>query len=130
MSLDWTEELPDAEAYVALRRHCRLSERSLEAARAGLPRSLHAVCLKDGDALAGFARIVGDGGCFAQLTDVMVREGYRGHGYGRALIDHCVEWARAELPESCYLGLIANARAERLYTSLGFKRDFAMGVQL
>src|SRR6056297_2940233 len=122
MSLDWIEELPAAQDYVALRRHCVLPERTVEAATLALPRSLYAVCLRDGAALAGFARLVGDGGCFAQLVDIMVREGYRGHGYGEALVDHCVAWARAELPPSCHLSLFADPRAEQLYMRHGFRR--------
>ncbi|QQA43706.1 GNAT family N-acetyltransferase [Pelagovum pacificum] len=130
MSLDWLEESPSAEEYVALREHCGLSPKTVQAAEIGLANSLYVVSLKDGDALAGFARLVGDGGCYVQLVDVMVRAGYRGHGYGAHLVQHCLAWAKDELPESCYLSLIADARAESLYLRAGFKRSVGMELFL
>lgn len=62
------------------------------------------------------------------LEDVIVSAGCRGRGYGRALVEHVVAWARAhDLPRITLLADRNNAAALAFYARLGFERS-AMGV--
>jgi RimJ/RimL family protein N-acetyltransferase len=60
----------------------------------------------------------------AQLT-IVVHHGYTGRGYGRALMEHAIEWARrSERIEKIELRVrSSNPRAIGLYEALGFKTE-------
>lgn len=65
------EKIPDPAEYCALRITCGLSAMSVEAAKEGLPKSLYAVTLRDGEKLIGMGRVVGDG-LHVQVVDIAV----------------------------------------------------------
>lgn len=55
------------------------------------------------------------------LEDLIVGAAWRGRGYGRALVDHVVAWARAEgMPRVTLLADRDNAAALAFYQRLGF----------
>ena len=121
MNLIWAEgALPEVEEYCSLRRLTGLDDRSAEAARIGLAASLHVVTLRDGPKLIAMGRIIGDGGCFAQVTDIGVDPAYQRRGFGREIVQRLNAWADRTLPATCYLSLIADPGAESLYASEGF----------
>ncbi|MBF9036883.1 GNAT family N-acetyltransferase [Rhodobacterales bacterium HKCCE2091] len=108
--------------YLALRSAAGLSPYDPDAARIGLSATLHGTWGRDADgALVAMGRLVGDGGCFAQVTDIAVRPDRQRQGLGRAVMTRLMDWAGANLPAGCYLSLIADPGAERLYESFGFE---------
>ncbi|MFM4731400.1 GNAT family N-acetyltransferase [Aeromonas salmonicida] len=57
-----------------------------------------------------------------RIGSVVVDEGHRSQGIGRALIAHCDQWARAHGAHQIRLEVMAfNERAKALYETLGFK---------
>ncbi|MNP83330.1 putative acetyltransferase [compost metagenome] len=55
---------------------------------------------------------------------MVVDEGHRSQGIGKALIAHCDDWARARDATQIKLEVMSfNDRAKSLYESLGFKRQ-------
>lgn len=127
MSVDWSTGPPSPEDYVALRAAVGLGARTPEAARRGLAGGLHAVTVRDGGTLVGMGRIVGDGGCFAQVVDIAVAESHRGRGLATEIVRRLIAWCDAELPPTCFLSLIADPGAERIYERAGFDRRVGMG---
>jgi GNAT superfamily N-acetyltransferase len=64
------------------------------------------------------------GGPVAWLEDVCVLPDRRGHGIGRALLEHALAWARASgLARVTLLTDHDNVTAQALYASLGFTRS-------
>lgn len=58
----------------------------------------------------------------AQITNLVIREGWRCKGLGRRLVEFMLDCARGEACESCTLEVRAsNAHAQSLYNSLGFE---------
>lgn len=76
-------------------------------------------------------RIVGQadchGGTFSKnrhtgLLGIVIRDGWRGTGLGRALMDRLLEWMRSQGFLKAYLEVFStNVRARKLYESLGFQ---------
>lgn len=110
---------------VDIYRHLRvascLSAKLHEAAELGLKNSLHSVLLRDdaGNAL-GMGRVIGDGGCFCQVVDICVLPEWQGRGLGKIIMEDIIAYI-ATLPESCYISLLADGEAYRLYEKYGFK---------
>ena len=63
------EAVPAVDEFCDLRIAAGLSAMDRTAAAAALPRSLHAVTIRDGERLIGMGRVVGDG-LHVQVTDI------------------------------------------------------------
>ena len=65
-------------------------------------------------------RVVGDGGCFLQIVDIVVAPRYQGKGLGKQIMFALMERAKSDLPETAFLSLLADVPADRLYAQFGF----------
>lgn len=109
------------DTYRFLRSICRLSDKTVEAAEAGLKNSIYSVMVKQAGEVIGMGRIVGDGGCFCQIVDICVHSDHQGKGIGKMIMEKLTTFIRLTLPESCYISLIADGNASFLYEKFGFK---------
>lgn len=112
---------PDVDTYRHLRRISGLSEKSLEAAARGLPNTLFAVTIVSNGEKVGMGRVIGDGGCFYQITDIAVDPAHQGKGLGKMIMKALVDHLRETAPKSAYVSLIADGPAKHLYEKFGFK---------
>ena len=112
---------PSAEAFVTLRAVAGMGERSLTAARAGLPGSLWAVTIHSGDALVAMGRVVGDGGLNYEIVDIAVHPDHQRRGLGRRVMEALMTPLRAEAPATAYVSLIADGGSPALYAEFGFE---------
>lgn len=120
-AIELVVETPDAATYLRLRQSGGLSAFTQEAARAGLSRSVFCVLLKTKGEAIGMGRIIGDGGCFFQIVDIVVQPSYQGQGLGKRIMSALVEYLQAHAPKSAYVSLIADVPANKLYEQFGFK---------
>lgn len=107
-------------AFRGLRHAAGLGVVGEDATRIALQKTLHGVWLWEGDELVGMARLIGDGGTFAQVTDVAVHPRLQRQGWGHRIMTRLMRWADETLPRGCYISLIADSGAERLYERHGF----------
>lgn len=114
-------EIPGVDEYRALRRASGLSEKSVKAARRGLPRSLFATTIRDGARLIAMGRVVGDGGCDFSVVDIAVHPDYQRRGLGQQIMQAIMTYLEREAPASAYVALIADDHAPALYEKFGFK---------
>lgn len=96
----------------------------------GLANTLTAVWLRDAGRLIGMARIIGDGGCFAQVSDVAIHPDFQRQGLGARVLEQLLRQARETLPNGLYLSLIADPGAENLYAKFGFDSRHGMARTL
>jgi ribosomal protein S18 acetylase RimI-like enzyme len=112
--------VPGIDDYLRLRDVSGLSPFSREAAEKGLPNSIFGVCLMNGDAVVGMGRIIGDGGCFFQVTDIAIMPEHQGKGLGKMIMAALTGYIESQLPKTAYISLIADVPANRLYQQFGF----------
>jgi len=120
-SPDYRVELatPGVDDFLRLRRVAGLSERSREAATAGLPNSLFAITVYDANGVAvAMGRVVGDGGCNFEVVDIAVDPPCQGQGLGRLVMNHISRYLDANVPPGSYVCLIADT--PWLYEKFGF----------
>lgn len=126
--IDFIEQTPGADEYRALRVAAGLSAKTAEAASLGLPGTLYAVCLRQGDELVAMGRIIGDGGLNYEIVDIAVRPEFQRQGFGSRVMSALMEWLRRHAPASAYCCLIADDDAPALYEKFGFKRTAPKSV--
>lgn len=109
--------------YLKLRKESGLSAKTEEAAKIGLSHSVQEILVVDPETTEpiGMGRIIGDGGCFCQVTDICVLPAYQGKGIGKLIMQKIMDFIADELPVSCYISLIADGDASFLYEKFGFK---------
>jgi GNAT superfamily N-acetyltransferase len=111
--------VPAIDDYMRLRREAGLTPFSRDAAEKGLPNSIFGVCLMLGDETVGMGRIIGDGGCFFQVTDIAILPAHQGRGLAKLIMTALSDFI-ATLPKTAYVSLIADVPAHRLYAQFGF----------
>jgi ribosomal protein S18 acetylase RimI-like enzyme len=131
---DFSYSVPEVADYLRLRREGGLSAFSQEAAILGLQGSLFAVTVMFGERAVGMGRLVGDGGCFFQIVDIVVDPAHRGRGLGKRIMSELMTYVHATLPKSALVSLLADVPANRLYEQFGFKetapRSLGMAYKL
>ena len=120
--------IPAIATYQLLRVAAGMSAKSTEAAAKGLPNSLFAVQVLHGDEVVGMGRIIGDGGCFFQVTDIAVLPAHQGKGLGKRIMREIMQFIETAVPESAYVSLIADGQAQDLYAQFGFRHTAPASV--
>jgi len=121
MTIILKPQVPDIDTYLHLRVESGLSGYGRDAAEIGLKNSLYSVMVFDGDEPVGMGRLIGDGGCFVQVTDIAVLPDYQGKGLGNKIMAALTAYIETDLPASVYVSLIADRPADRLYAQYGFR---------
>jgi GNAT superfamily N-acetyltransferase len=148
MKITWTNSVPEATEYLELRRACDMMPREAEAAAAGLAGGLYTVTARGAPAheepgarddtaprnnadaaasdeprpLIGLGRVVGDGGCFFQVVDIMVHPDHQRRGIGTEIMRRIMEYISHNADASAHVNLFANPNAVELYERFGFAR--------
>ena len=113
--------VPTVGEYLRLRLLAGLSAFSEEAATKGLAGTLFSVVVEYEKSAVGMGRLIGDGGCFAQVVDIAVDPRFQGQGLGNAIMSALTDYIANSLPPSAYVSLIADVPANKLYEKFGFK---------
>lgn len=121
MTIELVSQIPDVDIYLQLRTNGGLSGYDRNAAEIGLKNSLFSVLLLDEGTPIGMGRLIGDGGCFVQVTDIVVLPAYQGLGLGKRIMAALTEFIETRLPPTTYVSLIADVPANKLYEQFGFR---------
>lgn len=120
-AIDCLERLPSIAEYNALRRLAGWHTLADEAAAAALAHSLYGACLCLGDEVIGCGRVVGDGGAYFYVQDVIVHPKYRGQGLARRIMDSLMAYIDAAAPQGAFIGLMTASGLETFYAHYGFR---------
>jgi predicted N-acetyltransferase YhbS len=116
------ERDPTVQEYQRLRRAVGWGEMTDDGVAVGLPNALFSVVLeRDGEAV-GLGRIVGDGGLYFYLQDVIVLAEHRGLGLGARITDALMAYLERSACPGAFVGLMAAVGAEPFYERYGFHR--------
>ena len=120
-NIEIIEDRIPTKVYQNLRVICGLSPKTDVACEIGLNNSVHSIMVKIEDEIVGMGRIIGDGGCFCQIVDICVSPSHQGKGIGKIIMKKLTDFIHNNLPESCYVSLIADGNASFLYEKFGFQ---------
>ena len=116
------ERTPTPEEYGRLRASVGWNEVADDGVRAGLSRSLYAVVLERDGVAVGCGRVVGDGGVYFYVQDVLVLPELQGFGWGARIMDAVMRYLEHAAGPGTFVGLMAAKDVEAFYRRYGFER--------
>jgi GNAT superfamily N-acetyltransferase len=131
-SFEAVEREPTVSEYRRLRRAVGWSEVSDEGVAVGLENALYSVVVLHGKKPIGCGRVVGDGGIYFYVQDIIVLPKYQGLGLGRLIMDKVMDYLRRNAKQGAFIGLMAAKGVARLYERYGFEArpDDAPGMAM
>lgn len=111
---------PTADQYLHLREQADWDAVAVEAVSNGLSASLYSILAVDDNRVVGCARIIGDGGLYFYIQDMLVDREYRGQGVGTRLMSALLEWLRSHAGAGAFIGLMSAQDVAGFYESFGF----------
>jgi ribosomal protein S18 acetylase RimI-like enzyme len=114
------ERAPAADEYRRLRQDAGWDEVNTRAVSTGLRNSLYSVCAICDGQVVGCGRVVGDGGLYFYVQDVIVSSEHRGRGIGKRIMGSIVEYLDFRAEQNAFVGLMATDGAAGFYEKFGF----------
>jgi len=114
------ERAPSLEDYQRLRKAVNWAEVGLEVAGVGLENALYSVTLVHEDEVIGCGRVVGDGGIYFYIQDIIVLPEHQKLGLGKLIMDAVMGYISSRAGSNSFLGLMAAEGVADFYTPYGF----------
>lgn len=95
-------------------------EKDFEATETGLQNSLFSVCVVQENEIVGCGRVVGDGGIYFYIQDIIVLPKYQEKGFGKRIMDAVMHYLEAHAHDGAFVGLMAAKGASQFYEQYGF----------
>jgi GNAT superfamily N-acetyltransferase len=79
------------------------------------------VCIVLANEVIGCGRVVGDGGVYFYVQDIIVLPEFQGKGIGRHIMDAIMEYLKTHASNGAFVGLMAAKGVSEFYERYGFK---------
>ncbi len=112
--------LPTITEFQALRGSTGWDPLSDEVVRRALSNTLYSVCAMDNDSAVGMGRIIGDGGAYFYIQDVIVLPEHQGKGIGRQIMESLEKWLAANAQNNAFIGLMSAAGKAEFYSKFEY----------
>lgn len=91
------------------------------AANMALKNSLFSVVAVEHDTVIGFGRVIGDGGLYFYIQDLIIHPDYQAKGLGKSLMKELMGYIMSSAKSGAFVGLMAAKGLEKYYDRFGFK---------
>jgi GNAT superfamily N-acetyltransferase len=119
-SFQIVERVPAVGDYLALREAAGWGRLDEHLAEQGLAGALFTVCALHDGTVIGCARVIGDGGLYFYLQDVIVLPRFQGRGLGRRLMEPIMRYLDEHALPGSFIGLMAAEGVTDFYRQFGF----------
>jgi ribosomal protein S18 acetylase RimI-like enzyme len=86
-----------------------------------LKNSLFSVVAVEHNTVIGFGRIIGDGGLYFYIQDLIIHPEVQTKGLGKSLMKELMSYITANAKSGAFVGLMAAKGLEKYYEQFGFK---------
>jgi ribosomal protein S18 acetylase RimI-like enzyme len=114
------ERSPTVEDYHRLCRAVGWEHVDDEATEMGLRNALFSVCMIHKDQVIGCGRVIGDGGIYSYIQDIIVLPEFQGRGLGRRIMDAVMGYLSSHAHPNAFVGLMAAKGTAGFYEKYGF----------
>lgn len=88
----------------------------------GLHNSLFSVCVVHKGEVIGCGRVIGDGGVYFYIQDIIVLPEFQGKKIGEKIMDEVMKYLKKTARPNAFIGLMAAKRVSRFYERYGFTK--------
>ncbi len=92
-----------------------------DAVKKALDNDLFSIAIMDGQEIVGMGRIIGDGGIYFYIQDIIVLKAYQGSGIGELIMNNIEEFISKTANQNSFIGLMAAAGVKAFYEKFGYK---------
>lgn len=114
------EHSPTVEEYQRLRKGVGWENLDNEATQIGLENSLFSVCAVYKDEVVGCGRVIGDGGIYFYIQDVIVLPEFQRQGIGKQIMNKVLSYLSSHARPRAFIGLMAAKGSSKFYEKYGF----------
>lgn len=114
------ERIPTVEEFTMLRNALGWISPDKDAASKALSNSLYSVCVEHDGKLIGTGRVIGDGGLYFYIQDVIVTPDYQERGIGKMIMDEIMKYLRNSCIQNSFVGLMSAKGKDGFYQKYGF----------
>lgn len=118
---------PTADQYLHLRAQTDWEDVSPLAVETAMQASLFSVLAVYQNRIVGCARVVGDGGLYFYVQDMIVDRDFRRQSIGSRMMEEVLNWLRRHARDGAFIGLMAAADTEPFYRRFGFEARSSSG---
>lgn len=86
-----------------------------------LKNSLFSVVAVEHDTVIGFGRVIGDGGLYFYIQDLIIHPEFQNKGFGKSLMKELMNYIMSSAKSGAFVGLMAAKGLEKYYARFGFK---------
>jgi ribosomal protein S18 acetylase RimI-like enzyme len=112
---------PTVGEYTRLRGLVGWRETDENATDMALKNSLFSVVAVEHHTVIGFGRIIGDGGLYFYIQDLIIHPEFQTKGLGKSLMEELMGYITANAKSGAFVGLMAAKGLEKYYERFGFK---------
>ena len=114
------EHSPTVEEYQKLREAIEWGNVNHEATEIGLNNSLFSVCVIFKNEVIGCGRVIGDGGIYFYIQDIIVLPEFQGKGIGKRIMNAVMNYLKEHAHFNAFIGLMAAKGVSKFYKKYGF----------
>lgn len=115
------ERAPSVQDYQRLRDAVNWGNVNPQATQTGLDNALYSICVLHGEEVIGCGRVIGDGGIYFYVQDIIVLPDHQGQGLGRRIMDAVMRFLEASVPPNAFVALMAAKGVAGFYERYGFR---------
>jgi len=108
------------EEYQKLRAEVGWGTKNSEAIRLALSNSLFSVCVMSENNIIGFGRVIGDGGIYLYVQDIIVLPEFQGQGIEKCIMSAVMGYLNTHAFPGTFVGLMAAKEVSGFYEKFGF----------
>lgn len=112
---------PTADQYLHLRAQTDWHTVSPQEVETAMAASLFSLLAIHENRVVGCARIIGDGGLYFYIQDMIVDRDYRGRKIGTRMMHRLLQWLSENAGDNAFIGLMAAEGADGFYRRFGFE---------
>ena len=126
------ERRPTLDEYNFLRRSAGWKLTEQLPTKNALKNALYSVVATDNEKVIGIGRVIGDGGLYYYVQDLIVDPDHQGNGYGKAMMSRLMDFIKQNAHPGSIIGLMSAPGLEDFYREFGFesKPEYGTGMYI
>ena len=118
--MKYIERKVTVDEYLKLRRSVGWRNTAIEKTKAALQNSLYSIVVEENESVVGMGRIVGDGGIYYYIQDVMVIPEKQHMGIGTTIMERLMRHINQVAEPGSFIALMSAEGRSKFYKRFGF----------